>query len=236
MLGLGALTAQVAVGVDDAAWLAGGAGGEDDQRRVLGAHRLDCRRSLLWPVLVQGRGDLVQGHRRRLVGQLAEHLVGGDAERRLGGVRALLEVAAAQLRAAGQGDGAHPPAGEQRQRPLDPVAEQRHHDVTALHSPRRKGPGEPGRAGDQFAEVPVAPVSLGIDSDDPQARSRRPLHYIFNEVHGRQSAVRQRFTSPSRRGGTSCTFCGDARGQPGLSSEKVKWNPYRDGLSGLRNA
>ena len=45
VLGLGALAGQVAVGVDDAARLAGGAGGEDDQRRVLGVHLLDRGRA-----------------------------------------------------------------------------------------------------------------------------------------------------------------------------------------------
>jgi hypothetical protein len=38
VLGLDLLAEQIAVGVDDAARVAGGARGEDDQRRVLGVH------------------------------------------------------------------------------------------------------------------------------------------------------------------------------------------------------
>ncbi len=60
VLGLGALPVQVAVGVDDAARLAGRARGEDDQRRVLGAHLLDRRRRLLGAVLVEHRGYILQ--------------------------------------------------------------------------------------------------------------------------------------------------------------------------------
>ena len=72
VLGLDPLAEQVAVGVDDAARLAGGAGGEDDQGRVLGVHRLDRGRRLLRAVLVEDRGDLGQGHRRHAVGQLGQ--------------------------------------------------------------------------------------------------------------------------------------------------------------------
>ena len=185
VLGLGALPVQVAVGVDDAPRLAGRAGGEDDQRRVLGAHLLDRGGRLLGAVLVEHRGDILQRHRRYAVRQLGEQLRFADAERRRRGAHPQLEVVAAQLRAAGQGDRAHAPAGEQRQRPLDPVAEQRHHHVAAPHPARREGAGEPGRASDQLTEVPVPPLARGVDRDDPQPRGRRALHQL-DEVHARQ--------------------------------------------------
>ena len=44
-----------------------------------------------------------------------------------------VEVPAAQLRVAGEDDGAQPPAGEHCQHPLGPAAEQGHDDVAALH-------------------------------------------------------------------------------------------------------
>ena len=158
VLGLEPLAEQVALGVDDAARLAGGAGGEDDQRRVLGGHLLDRGRRLLRPVLVEDRGDVGHRHRRDPVGQLAEQRLLADAELRVGGADPQLEVLAAQLRVAGQRHRPHPPAGEHRQHPLDPVADQRHHDVAAPDPAGRKGAREPGRAGEQLAEVPVPPI------------------------------------------------------------------------------
>ena len=53
---------------------------------------------------------------------------------------------------------------------------------------RREGAGEARRAGDQLAEVPVAPVALGVDRDQAQPRGRRALHQILDRVQARQSA------------------------------------------------
>ena len=80
------LAEQVAVGVDDAARVAGRAGGEDDQRRVLGVHLLDRGRRLLRPVLVEHVADLVHRHRRHPGRQPLEQPLLADAEGGLGGL------------------------------------------------------------------------------------------------------------------------------------------------------
>ena len=189
MLGLGPLAEQVAVGVDDAARLAGGAGGEDDQRRVLGVHLLDRGRGLLRQVLVEDAGDVGHRHRRHPVGQLGQQRLLADAELRVRGGDPVLEVVPPQHRAARQRHRPHPPAGEQGQHPLDPVPDQRHHHVPALHPPSSKRPRESRRQSDQFAEVVIPPIPVGIYRDDPQPRSRRPLHQILDQIHGRESAT-----------------------------------------------
>lgn len=184
MLGLALLAEQVAIGVDDAARLAGGAGGEDDQRRVLGAHLLDRGRGLLRQVLVEDAGDVGHRHRRHPVGQLGQQLFFTDAKLGICSGDPVLEIVPAQHRAAGQRHRSHPPAGEQGQHPLDPVADQGHHHIAALNAPRRKGAGEPGRLGDQFAEVVVAPGPLGVQRNDPQPRGRGSFHQVLDQVHG----------------------------------------------------
>ncbi len=148
VLGLGLLAEQVAVGVDDAARLAGGAGGEDDQRRVLGVHLLDRRRAS--PAARSSSRTSPTSTRviaGTPVGEFAEQALLADAERRRRRRDPQLEVVAAQLRVAGQRDRAHPPAGEQRQHPLDPVADQRHHHVAPLRprAPRRRRRARPSR-------------------------------------------------------------------------------------------
>jgi hypothetical protein len=185
VLGLRALAKQVAVGVDDPARLAGGAGGEDDQGRVLRVHLLDRGWRLLRAVLVERLHDFRQGHRRHLVGQLVQESLLANAQRRRCRARPQLEIVTPQLGAAGQRHGAHAPAGEQREHPLGPVAGQRHHHVAAAHAAGGEGAREARGAGDQLAEVPVPALALGVDRDDPQPRGGGSLHNVLDEVHGR---------------------------------------------------
>ena len=67
----------------------------------------------------------------------------------IGGVYAELEVVSAQLRVARHRHRAHAEAGEHRQHPLDPAADERHHHVPALDPARRHRPREPGAPRDQ---------------------------------------------------------------------------------------
>ena len=183
VLGLGALSLQVAIGVHDPPRLTGGARGEDDQRRVLGIHRFDRRRCLLRQVLVERPSDLRHRHRRHAVRQLGEQRLLANAELRVGCSDPQLKIVPAQLRVAGQRHRPHPPASKQREHPLDPVAHQRHHHVATFHAARSKRPREPGGLGNQFPEVPVPPIPLSINSNDPQPRGRGLLHDVFDEVH-----------------------------------------------------
>ena len=140
VLGLDPLAEQVAVGVDHAARLAGGARGEDDQRRVLGVHRRRPRPASPAAGPRRGRRRSRPVHRRHPVGQHAEQRLFADAERRVRRPRPGAPGPCAQLRAAGQRHRAHPPAGEQREHPLDPVADQGHHHVAALAPRGRRTP------------------------------------------------------------------------------------------------
>jgi hypothetical protein len=101
----------------------------------------------------------------------------------LGGGHPYVQVLAPQLRVARHRDGAHPEAGEHRQHPLDPAADQRHHGVAALHAPRRHRPREPGAACDQLAEVPLPPEAFGVDRDDPKPGGLGALENVLDEVH-----------------------------------------------------
>ena len=170
VLGLRPLAEQVAVGVDDAARLAGGAGGEDDQRRVLGVHRLD--RAPASPAA----GPRRERRRPRPSSSPAPR----PAARRAARPR--------RRRASGS---PRPPAARGRLRrscvlqgsATAPIRQQA--SSVSTHSirlptsvittsprptpPSREGAREPRRASDQFAEVPVPPTSLGIDSNDSAA-------------------------------------------------------------------
>ncbi len=200
MLGLGALAEQVAVGMNHPARLTSGAGSEDDQRRVLGIHRLDRGGCLLGKVLVENGRHVGHRHRRHPVRQLSEQAFLAHAELRIGSSDPQLEIPLAQLRVAGQRHRSHPPASKQRESPLDPVPHQRHHHVAALDAPSSKSSREPGGLGNQFPEVPVPPIPLSINSNDPQPRSGRRLHHILDEIHARQSALRVGVECPSPGG------------------------------------
>ena len=140
------LAGQVALRVDDAARLAGRARGEDDRRRVGRGRGRPSRpgspgrgpRRRPGP----GRPCPCRGCRRAArPGSAASPTQSfGPAA-----ARPQLEVLAAQLRVAGQGDGAHPPAGEHRQHPLGAAADQRHDDVAAARprGRRRRPRGRP---------------------------------------------------------------------------------------------
>ena len=194
--GLGSLAGQVALRVDDAARLAGRARGEDDRRRVLGRRGRPIAAGVSWArSSSKTRASVVHVHVGDAVGQLAQVAGLADAELRLRGPRAQLEVLAAQLRVAGQDDGAHPPAGEHRQHPLGPAADQGHHDVAALDAAGREGAGEAGRAGEELAEVVHAARAVGGDLDQRRPRRGKAFDHVLDEVHARQSAA-QRGESP----------------------------------------
>ena len=188
VLGLKALAGQVALRIDDPARFAGGPRGEDDHRGIVGIERGDVGGGLLGTVLVEDIGDLVQGHRRHPVGQLAEQPLLADAEPRSSGPGSQLQVLAAELRVAGQRHRPHPEAGEHRQHPLDPAADQGHHRVAALDPASRDRPREAGASGDQLAHVPVAALTVGAHRHHRQPRRRGALHHVLDEIHPPQSA------------------------------------------------
>ena len=190
---------QVALGVDGAARLARGPRGEDDQGGLARVEVGDRGRGRLRAVLVEDGVDVGHRHRLDAAGQRLEQLLLADAEREAAdaGVGAdrlgpQLEVAPAQLRVAGERDRAHPPAGEQRQHPLDPVAGQGHDDVAAADAARREGAGEPRRARDQLAEVPDAPLAVARDRDQCRLRGRVAVEEVSDQIHegGTLSAAR----------------------------------------------
>jgi hypothetical protein len=195
---LQALSGQVALRVEHAPRLPGRPGGEDDHGRVIGAEIRDLGGSLLRAVFVEGIGYLGHRHRGDPVGQLAEQLLLADAEPWVRRGHPDLQVLPPELRIAGERDRAHPETGEHRQHPLDPAPHQRHHGVAAPDPARRHRAGEPGAAGDQLAEVPLAPVSLGVDGEDAEGRSGGPLHHVLDEVHVVKSAAAARFLGALR--------------------------------------
>ena len=199
VLGLRALSGQVALGVQGRAGLARRPGREDDQRRVAGGEVGDRGRRLLRAILVQGSADLGQGHVRDPVRQLAEQVLVADAECRACGRGAQREVLAAQLGVAGQRHRAHPPAGEHRQHPLQAVADQGHDDVAAVDAAGGERPREPGGHRDQLAEVPDAPPAVARDRDQRRRRRRKALEDVLGEVHWRQCSARGSASSPRRQ-------------------------------------
>ena len=184
MLGLQFLAGEVALRVDDTARLAGRARGEDDRRRVGGGEVGQRGGGLLVQVLVEDAGEVVHVHVGDAVGQLGQVARLADAQLRARRPRPQLEVLAAQLRVAGQGDGAHPPAGEHRQHPLRAAADQRHDHVAALDAAGGEGAREAGRAGEELAEVVDPARAVGGDLDQRRARRREAFDHVLDEVHG----------------------------------------------------
>src|SRR4051794_8952421 len=90
----------------------------------------------------------------------------------------------AKLRVAWHRDGSHAPAREHREHPLDPAADQRHHDVAAFHTARRERSREPTRPGDELAKVPDLPLAATPDRDERRFGGWVPLEHVLDEVHG----------------------------------------------------
>ena len=179
---------QVALGVQGAARLAGRPRGEDDQRAVLGVEVGRLGRRLLRALLVDHRGDVGHRHRRHAVREARR--AAPPRRRRAPAFAARTRSSrscAAKLRVAGQRDRAHPPAGEHREHPLDPVADQGHHHVAAAHPARRERAREPGAARDQLAEGPDPPLAVARDRHQGRLRGREALQHVLDEVHGRRS-------------------------------------------------
>ena len=142
VLGLDALAGEVALAVQDGLRLARGAGGEGDEARVLGLE-LDRRVRL-------GGGQLRAGDEQDVGVRAPPRRARRRCARRTrsaAGARPSsrdAQVGRAQLLGARQHDRADAEAGQHRQHPLGPVADQRQHDVAARR--RRAPPGRPPRA------------------------------------------------------------------------------------------
>ena len=138
VLGLQPLAGEVALAVHDGLRLAGGAAREGDQARVLGVE--------LGAAAAGSRsGQSPHGHRRSSArpSRRPRSVVARCARRtttsaRPRDVEAQAQVLGAQLLGAGQHDVALAEAGDHRQHPLGPVADQRQDDVAAAHAERRR--------------------------------------------------------------------------------------------------
>ena len=180
VLGLHALAGQVALAVEHRLGLAGRAGGEGDEARVLvgeldGGHRL-------------GGGQLRPGHDEHVgVGRrLAEHAevaLVAHHQPRLRDRQPGAQVARAQLLGARQHDGADAEAGEHGQDPLGPVADQRHHDVAAADPAGGQRARRAGRRLGHLAEAPLRPRAVAAERDERPPRGRGGVDHVAREVH-----------------------------------------------------
>ena len=149
---------EVALAVADRLGLAGGARGEDDQGRVLGAEPFRGGRLGFEQALVGHRQQrpvearLAQGGGVALVGHDRARLHKADPGPQVGG---------AQLLGAGEGHGADAKAGHHRIDPLRAVADHGHDHVAPAHPARSQGAGHAGRAVGHLAEgrAPCCPPS-----------------------------------------------------------------------------
>jgi hypothetical protein len=187
VLGLQALAREVALAVQHRFRLARGARGERDQARVAGAE-LGGRRD----VARRQRAPRVGGdpHRRALPARGLEYgavALVGDHERGGGDPKAQPQVLRAQLLRARQDRVAGTEAGDHREHPLRPVAEQREHDVAAPHALfRQVRVQQPGLLRD-LAEAPLPPRAVARQLDDGAPLSRRGLDHVAREVHSATS-------------------------------------------------
>ncbi len=109
----------------------------------------------------------------------------GDDQLRVGSLQPQTQVLGPQLFVARQHDGADPEAGDHRQHPLGPVADQRHDHVTAFCTASLEGRRQPGRAVCELAEGPFAAVALARELDQRAAAGRLLVEDVAGEVHRR---------------------------------------------------
>jgi hypothetical protein len=93
----------------------------------------------------------------------------GHHGRRLHGLDAGAQVGRAQLFGARLRDRADAPAGEQRVRPLGPVAHDRRHHVAGADAPCGERARHPRGAVRHLAERDLAPLALASDGDEREA-------------------------------------------------------------------
>ncbi len=180
MVGLEALAPQVALAVEHGLGLAGGAARERHEAGVVGRER--GRRSGL------GREERLVGDeddralRARRLELRAVALVGDD-ERGPRHGEAQAQVAGAQLLRTRQHDGAEAKAGDHRQDPLRPVADEREHDVAASHPAGRQRPGEPSGAIGHCAEAPRAAGPVASELDERERAGVGGIDDVAGEIH-----------------------------------------------------
>ncbi len=180
MLGLDALTVEVALTVQHRLGRARGAAREGDQAGV-GRRQLDRRRRLTGEqALVGGVHERVGVHPggdelRRVA------LVGHD-EARAGHPQSQLQVPGAQLLATGQDDGAEAKAGAHRQHPLGPVADDRHDDVARSHSAARQLAGQARPAPRDLPAGPRTPASVARELHQCEVAARGGVEDVAGEV------------------------------------------------------
>ena len=181
MLGLHALTLEVARAVPDRLGLPRGPGGEDDQRRVPGAElRRGCRLAAIEQAIVGKNQDLAVEAGLLERGEVA--LVGHDRAR-IHQLHARAKVGRAQLLGARLGHRAEAPAGDHRVGPLGAVANQRHHDVAAADPSSCQRSRQPRRAVRHLAEGDLATLAVARQGNQRETRRIRGVHHVEREVH-----------------------------------------------------
>ena len=171
VLGLEPLAGQVALAVDDARRLAGGAAGERDQARVVrlelgGRGRLGVEQRLVG----DGQDRARRGARARSSASVA--LVGDD-QLRLRGRDPLREVLGPELLVARERNRADPEARDHRQHPLGAVADHGHHDVAAFDAVGGERAREARAAVGDLGEAPLAPAAVAGELDQRRAVAAR---------------------------------------------------------------
>ena len=215
------LPGEVALPVDDALRLACRAGREGDERRVRGVE-VDALGAL------SGKNPLIRNLQNRATrvghAQLAQIARVGDDQGRVRHVQSQLQIPSSQLLVAGQRDGADPEAGDHRQDPLGPVADQRHDRVAAPDALRHQPPSEPRAPVGDLGEGPLLAGAVA-------AEARR----------GRACRVARRRRSPvrsSRRRSVAARYAGSWLGAPlirgagcagGRSARRAGCSPRRRG-------
>ena len=190
VLGLRPLAGQVAVGVDDAARLAGRAGGEDDQRRVLGVHRLDRGRA-------SPAGGPRRGSRRPRPGssparRRAARRAGPRRRRRAPARRRCARSSRSWRRSCGlQGRATAPIRQQASSVSAHSIRLPTRVITTSPRSTPRaaKAPESPAERAISSPKCQSRRFALGVDGDDPQPRGGGSFHHVLDEVHGRQSAA-----------------------------------------------
>ena len=189
MLGLEPLADQVAVGVDDAARLAGGARGEDDQRRVLGVHRPRPRPAS--PAAGPRRGPAatssmsIVGH---AVGQLGQ---AARPRRRRASGRAAATRSSRSLRRSCVLQGSATAPIRQQASSVSTHSIRLPTSVITT-SPRRtpraaKAPESPAERANSSPKWWSRRSPSASTSISARPRGRESLHHVLDEVHGRGS-------------------------------------------------
>ena len=125
---------------------------------------------------------------RRL--QLGPVALVGDDQRRVGRLDPQAQVFRPQLLGAWQHDGADPEAGDHREHPLGPIADQRHHHIAPSDAAPRERSRQARAALAHLAEAPLAPRARARQLDQRQALRGHSIEHVAGEVHGRSTLGR----------------------------------------------